>query len=51
MRIFVTIITVALFAHRTCNLISMQWCSCIDRSGWVCRSPTSFRGRTSFPLF
>jgi len=26
MRIFVTIITVAFFAHWTCSMISMHWC-------------------------
>jgi|SRR6218665_2075021 len=31
MGIFVTIITVAFFAHWTCSLISMHWRSCMGR--------------------
>jgi len=34
MRIFVTIVTVAFFAHWTCSLISLQWC-CWQFVAWA----------------
>jgi len=51
MGLFVTITTVAFFAHWTCNLISMQWCSCMGRNAWVCRLLASWHGRTCFSLY
>jgi len=37
-RIFLTIITVAFFAHWTCSLISMQWWCCMGGNVGECRS-------------
>jgi len=54
MGIFLTIVTVASFAHWKCSLIGMwQWCSCLCtvQKRWSRRSLTSFRGRTRFQLF
>ena len=52
MRIFVAIITVGLAfcAHWTCSLISIQCCCCMGGNVGKCRSLTSIRGRTRFPL-
>jgi len=51
MGVFVTIITVAFFAHWTCSLISMQWCCCKVGDVGECRSQASFRGRTLVPHY
>jgi len=50
MGIFVMMITVAFFAHWTCSLTSMQWCSCMGWNAGVCCSHTSFCRSTRFPL-
>src|SRR6218665_3798420 len=46
-----TKVIVAFFARWTCTLVSMQWCCCMGGNVGECRSHTSFRGRTHFPLF
>src|SRR6218665_2635537 len=54
----VTIITVAFFAQWTMDMqfnkhaVTLQWCklSCMGGNAGECRSLTSVRGRTCFPL-
>src|SRR6218665_510512 len=42
LRDFVTIVTVAFFAHWTCSLICLQWCCYMGRNVGEYRSLTSF---------